>query len=288
MRPPGGVIDPRGGARDLTTRGADRQTADVTRSRLLHLLPLSAFHAAADHIGSPSLETDGFVHCSPDMATALAVANALYADADEQLVALELDPRRLSAPVRWEAAAPHPPAGVAADVLFPHVYGSLERSAVIGLHYARRDVRGRFAALETRSRTAEELNLLPHPEGGWFRRTWTSDVEVTPDERGTRPTATAIYYLLSAGHTSEWHRIGSAELWLWHRGGPLTLVLGGDGDAPAEQPRNHVLGAGAGQDPQVLVPAGTWQRAVASATVESLATCVVSPGFDFADFSTPG
>lgn len=260
----------------------------MTRSRLLHLLPLSSFHAAADHISAPSLDNGGFVHCSPDADTTLAVANSLYGDATEQLVALELDPRRLSAPVRWEAADPAPPAGVAADVLFPHVYGALERSAVIGLHYARRDAHGRFTALETRSRTAEELNLLPHPEGGWYRRTWTSDVEVSPDDRGVRPTATAIYYLLAAGHTSAWHAVGSAELWLWHRGGPLTLSLGGDGDVPAEQPRNHVLGAGAGQNPQVLVPAGTWQRAVASATVESLVTCVVSPGFDFADFSTPG
>ncbi|MFR9731997.1 cupin domain-containing protein [Saccharopolyspora sp. MS10] len=254
---------------------------------LLHLLPLSSFHAAGDRIGSPSLAVEGFVHCSPDAATALAVANALHGRAAEQLVALELDPRRLSAPIRWEAAAPRPPEGVAPDVLFPHVHGELDRAAVIGVHYARRDPAGRFTALETRTRTAEELDLLPHPEGGWFRRTWTSEVPVVPDSRGERPTATAIYFLLPAGHTSRWHAVGSAELWLWHRGGPLTLSLGGSGAAP-DGSREHVLGAGAGQDLQVLVPAGTWQRAAASATVESLVTCVVSPGFDFADFSTPG
>lgn len=259
----------------------------MSRSSLLHLLPLRAFREAAETIGSPSLATDGFVHCSPDVPTTLAVANALYRDSDEPMVALELDPERLSAPVRWEAADPAPPPGVAGDVLFPHVYGEIERSAVIGLHYARRDPQGSYVGLEMRSRTAEELDLLPHPEGGWYRRTWASPVQVEPDGRGSRPTATAIYFLLPPGQTSAWHAVASAELWLWHRGGPLTLSLGGDGDAPAEQPENKVLGAGAGQDPQVLVPAGTWQRAAASPTAESLVSCVVSPGFDFADFTVP-
>ncbi|WP_338595398.1 cupin domain-containing protein [Saccharopolyspora sp. SCSIO 74807] len=256
----------------------------MTRSSLLHLLPLRAFHSAPETIGSPSLHSEGFVHCSPDIATTLAVANTLHRDTEEPMVALELDPDRLAAPVRWEPAAPAPPAGVPSDALFPHVYGPLERDAVIGLHYARRDPQGRYVGLETRSRTAEELDLLPHPEGGWYRRTWTSPVPVEPDGRGSRPSATAIYFLLTPGQSSAWHVVDSAEMWLWHRGGPLTLSLGGDGAVPAERPRDHVLGVGAGQDPQVLVPAGTWQRAVASATVESLVTCMVSPGFDFADF----
>ena len=58
-------------------------------------------------------------------------------------------------------------------------------------------------------------------------------------------------------------------------------------DEVAGPQRDHeqvVLGVGAGQSPQALVPAGTWQRATASATVETLVSCVVSPGFDFADF----
>src|SRR5690606_37383153 len=83
--------------------------------------------------------------------------------------------------------------------------------------------------------------------------------------------------------TSAWHVVSSAELWLWHRGGPLTLSLAGTGEEPADDPQQVVLGVGAGQSPQALVPAGTWQRATASATVETLVSCVVSPGFAFAD-----
>ena len=46
---------------------------------LLHLLPLSAFQADRDApIRSATLDAEGFVHCSPDVRTTLAVANALY------------------------------------------------------------------------------------------------------------------------------------------------------------------------------------------------------------------
>jgi predicted cupin superfamily sugar epimerase len=36
--------------------------------------------------------------------------------------------------------------------------------------------------------------------------------------------------------------------------------------------------------PQALVPAGVWQRTIPNAT-DALVTCLVSPGFDFADFT---
>ena len=40
----------------------------------------------------------------------------------------------------------------------------------------------------------------------------------------------------------------------------------------------------AGQEPQVLVPGGAWQSATPAAGPWSLVACLVSPGFDFADF----
>jgi uncharacterized protein len=132
------------------------------------------------------------------------------------------------------------------------------------------------------------LDLAPHPEGGWFRRTWTSPVPVVPpgsDPRAVRPTATAIHYLLGAGEESRWHQVRSDELWLHHRGAPLELRLGGEGDQPGVATR-VVLGGDveAGQQPQVLVPAGTWQAA-GPASADVLLSCVVSPGFDFADWT---
>jgi predicted cupin superfamily sugar epimerase len=38
-----------------------------------------------------------------------------------------------------------------------------------------------------------------------------------------------------------------------------------------------------GEEPQVLVPAGVWQR-TRPASDDALVSCLVSPGFDFDDF----
>jgi uncharacterized protein len=145
---------------------------------------------------------------------------------------------------------------------------------------------------------AVALDLAPHPEGGWYRRTWASTVVVeTP--AGPRPSATAVLYLLDG--VSRWHRVRSAELWCWHRGSAVELRRGGTGDAPsstahgrlhADDPQiarhsavrtaiSHRLD---GDHPQLEVPAGTWQTARALGPDPALVTCVVSPGFDFADF----
>jgi uncharacterized protein len=133
---------------------------------------------------------------------------------------------------------------------------------------------------------AELLDLEPHPEGGWYRQTWRSAVSLAPPGYdGERATATAIYFLLNPGETSRWHRVASDELWLWHAGGPLTLTLGGSGEAPGD-PVDRALGPSfaTGERPQLVVPGGTWQSAAPAGPEAVLVTCVVSPGFEFADF----
>lgn len=130
---------------------------------------------------------------------------------------------------------------------------------------------------------AVALDLEAHPEGGWYRRTWTSPVTVGT-AHGPRPTATAILYLLDG--RSRWHRVRSAELWCWQAGSPLEITDGGDGPDPDPSAPAVVLGPPslAGSRPQFDVPAGHWQAAVLSGDEPALVTCVVSPGFDFADF----
>jgi uncharacterized protein len=138
-----------------------------------------------------------------------------------------------------------------------------------------------------RPRTAELLDLQPHPEGGWFRELWRSDTTAQfPGYPGPRATCTSIHFLLEPGQQSHWHTVRSAELWLWHRGGPLHLQLGGTGDRPCEEPETVVLGPdlAGGQRLQAVVPPGCWQRAEPGGAEEALVSCVVSPGFDFEDF----
>jgi predicted cupin superfamily sugar epimerase len=130
---------------------------------------------------------------------------------------------------------------------------------------------------------AVSLGLEPHPEGGWYRQTWASPVRVTLPDGRVRPTATLILFLLPAGESSSWHRVASDEVWLAHTG-TVTLELGGDDATPGEA-SSVVLGVDVarGEAAQVLVPAEVWQRTV-PASYDALVSCLVSPGFDFADF----
>ncbi len=135
----------------------------------------------------------------------------------------------------------------------------------------------------TRPELAESLDLEPHPEGGWFRQTWASPVSVTLPDGRVRATATLIYFLLPAGEASAWHRVTSDEIWLAHTGA-VVIELGGFDAAPGIC-EAHVVGQDleAGELPQLLVPAGVWQRTRPSED-DALVSCLVSPGFDFDDF----
>lgn len=127
------------------------------------------------------------------------------------------------------------------------------------------------------------LGLERHPEGGWFRELWRSDTEVETSDGRVRSTATSIVFLLHAGEASSWHRVASEELWIANLG-TVALELGGTGDSPVTEARIVVgTDAAAGQQLQVVVPSTTWQRTVPG-DEDALVSCVVSPGFDFADF----
>ena len=133
---------------------------------------------------------------------------------------------------------------------------------------------------------AERLDLRPHPEGGWFRETYRSTHTLRPaGYDGPRSAATAIYFLLQPGERSRWHVVRSDELWFWHSGGPLTLALGGAGPQPGA-PEPVTLGAdvAGGQHPHALVPGGVWQAAEPAGAEPVLVSCVVEPGFEYADF----
>jgi predicted cupin superfamily sugar epimerase len=129
----------------------------------------------------------------------------------------------------------------------------------------------------------ETLGLEPHPEGGFYKRTYCSesvfpgDLEQDPFPAG-RPHATAILYLMEAGDFAAFHRIRSDESWHFHEGGALQLLVLHE-QAPAEiifMGPNHAL--------QVTIPANHWFAAVpAPGTEYCLVSCTVSPGFHFND-----
>ncbi len=107
---------------------------------IYHVVPLEDWLAFPDRPYSPaSLTGDGFVHCSPDEKTTLAVATAFYRETPGPLMALLIDEDKLDVPVRWEAADPAPPPGAAPGTRFPHVFGPINRDAVEGMMEITRD-----------------------------------------------------------------------------------------------------------------------------------------------------
>ena len=138
-------------------------------------------------------------------------------------------------------------------------------------------------ATDTAATLIEQLDLAPHPEGGWYRQTWAA-----PTLGSGRAGGTAILFLLKAGERSHWHTVDAEEMWIWQGGDPLTLRVAPGDAGPVTDLR---LGAdvAAGEALQGLVPTGQWQAAEALAPGEgvhgySLVSCVVVPGFDFAGF----
>ncbi|MCY1041069.1 cupin domain-containing protein [Corallococcus sp. bb12-1] len=128
------------------------------------------------------------------------------------------------------------------------------------------------------------LDLKPHPEGGYYRETYRAAFQVQT-LRGRRSAGTAIYYLLTQGIFSAWHRVvGADELWLFHDGEPLALhLMHEDGRLETAVLGRNVM---KGEQPQVLVPAGVLQAAETLGGY-TLVGCTVSPGFEFADFELP-
>jgi predicted cupin superfamily sugar epimerase len=122
------------------------------------------------------------------------------------------------------------------------------------------------------------LDLAPHPEGGHFREIFRDRRQV----EGGRAASTAIYFLLSAGERSHWHRVDAAEVWHFYAGAPLALQIARDDNNALER---LVLGndLAASERPQIVVPARAWQAAE-SLGDWTLAGCTVAPSFEFSGF----
>lgn len=123
-----------------------------------------------------------------------------------------------------------------------------------------------------------KFNMQPHPEGGYFVETYRS--EVTLDEK--KSIATVIYFLLPSGKKSTWHRIKSDEFWFYHAGSPIVVHSIENGAYQSQEVGPHISES---QLPQYMVPAGAiFGASVKQENSFSLVSCVVAPGFDFADF----
>jgi len=128
----------------------------------------------------------------------------------------------------------------------------------------------------------DKLQLKPHPEGGFYSETYRSAERITNNYGNKRSVCTAIYYMLEKEDRSHFHRIKSDELWFFHAGEPLEIVMLQNGEIKTILLGNNIQN---GEVPQAIIPANTWFAAkIKNGKGFSLISCTVAPGFDFEDF----
>ena len=140
----------------------------------------------------------------------------------------------------------------------------------------------------TAEKIIDLLKLEPHPEGGFYRETWRSDINVPVVDGGhdtglIRSAGTAIYYLLTPDSFSAIHRLQTDEIFHHYCGGTVEILqLRPDGGG-------EIISIGSdlasGERPQCMVPAGVWQGChLAGDDGYSLLGTTLAPGFEFDDF----
>lgn len=134
-----------------------------------------------------------------------------------------------------------------------------------------------------------QLALKKHPEGGYFKETYRSEgviegAELLNIHKDKRNYSTCIYFLLTSGSFSAFHKLHQDEIWHFYQGAPIELhILSEQGEHQI-----HILGSelDEGQIFQLVVPANCWFAAkVVTPDNYALVGCTVAPGFDFDDFT---
>ncbi len=141
----------------------------------------------------------------------------------------------------------------------------------------------------------EKLKLSQHPEGGFYRETYRSDLAINfhterehpsqNDRVATRSISSTIYYLLEGGQKSMFHRMKNAdEIWHFYTGSSLTLFI-------INKITKSVSELKLGTEPekgemfQILIKRGSWFGGIVNdSTSYALVGCTVFPAFSFADF----
>jgi len=148
----------------------------------------------------------------------------------------------------------------------------------------------KFSATSQGEAWIQALGLEPHPEGGFFKVSYRSQItapnEDLPDNfSGERVLAGSIYYLLIGEDFSALHTLQQDELWAFHDGTGLIIdMLDAEGTHSQKSLGKDPTSA---DQPQVLVPAGRLFAASVRDGGYALVSCVTIPGFDFADWEMP-
>jgi uncharacterized protein (DUF952 family) len=110
-------------------------------AHILHLVPAGFYRSLAG--AAPYLpegfESEGFIHCTQGDELLLQVANQYYCDTPGDFLVLVIEEDKVTAPVKWETRG---------TTLFPHIYGPLNRDAVVNVVAVQRAPDGEFVGYE--------------------------------------------------------------------------------------------------------------------------------------------
>lgn len=129
----------------------------------------------------------------------------------------------------------------------------------------------------------QHLELIPHPEGGFYKETYRADLESDFEGfEGKRNVCTAIYFLLENDNKSHFHKIKSDELWFHHEGDALEIFVLSESGLQIIRIGKSIEN---GEVMQAVIPANVWFASKVKDNIGfALVSCTVSPGFDFVDF----
>jgi hypothetical protein len=125
--------------------------ATLEKLPLYHLTPASYYDSQpSDQPYRPAgFASEGFVHCASGASLLLQVANHYFSGLTEALLVLQIEPGRLNVPLKYEPPLAPATAGREAatwdnQILFPHIYGPINRQAIVACFALPRDLAGRW------------------------------------------------------------------------------------------------------------------------------------------------
>jgi uncharacterized protein (DUF952 family) len=107
----------------------------------LHLLPVEAWRKARDlpEYVPDAFAADGFVHCTNGDEELVAVGNRYYRDDARPFLALTVAIDKLTSPIRYDDA----------NRVFPHIYGPINREAIVAARGVNRSADGSFLSISS-------------------------------------------------------------------------------------------------------------------------------------------
>jgi uncharacterized protein (DUF952 family) len=134
----------------ISFRKKEKKTSSVHvahMSLIYHLAPSTRWYSWPEN--EPYLpaeyDKDGFIHCTSGDELMIKVANHYYRNVPGDYVLLVIDMQKLidpASPIKWETSPVF-------ALPFPHIYGPIDRQAIVGVRPIQRSDDGTFVGWST-------------------------------------------------------------------------------------------------------------------------------------------